>query len=56
MITLFVTMICCCGWRAYDSEPEEELQREMSWYESDSAITLDVEAVEEMVTRMDKCV
>ena len=32
MITLFVMMICCCGWRAYDSGCR--------------GFTLDVEAVE----------
>ena len=32
MITLFVMMICCCGWRAYDSG--KELQKKMSWIDA----------------------
>ena len=32
VITLFVMIICCCGWRAYDSG--EELQKKMSWIDA----------------------
>ena len=32
MITIFVMMICCCRWRAYDSG--EELHKKMSWIDA----------------------